>query len=441
MFRNSTRVHCQVAFVAGRCPSLLLAVCLCLFCPANAVHAAVVASGDVSPSNPSSWNFVGSGTIGSSSYGSLTITDGSYARITGCSVGFQSVATGEIIVDGDGSTLEGTGIAFGVNGTGRLRVMAGGDTHYTSYDVGVLIGSTGEVTVDGNGSTLSGTGIDVGRYGTGKLNITGGGNVHVTGCSIGHETFSTGDVTVDGDGSTLSGTGIDVGRYGTGKLNITRGGNAHATHGVIGYESRSRGETIVNGEGSTWSMTAFDVGYHGAGALRIVDGGEVVCGISYLGHYAGSSGDAAVSGADTAWNSRFLNVGYNGPGTLNIHGDGLVRVSYLTIDYDGNGDSFVNMWSGGALALRGNADDSLTDFLGLIKGSDAIRYWDDSISGWADITGATHGEDYTLRYVAEGDLAGYTVLTVTAVPEPTTLVGLLTLALAGILASARRARR
>jgi hypothetical protein len=30
---------------------------------------------------------------------------------------------------------------------------------------------------------------------------------------------------------------------------------------------------------------------------------------------------------------------------------------------------------------------SLIDFLGLIDGTDAIRYWDDFISNWADITG------------------------------------------------------
>ena len=73
------------------------------------------------------------------------------------------------------------------------------------------------------------------------------------------------------------------------------------------------------------------------------------------------------------------------------------------------------------LALLGDADDSLADFLNLISGTDAIRYWDDSISGWADITGATYGVDYTLTHLTTGDLTDYTMLTVTAVPEPATL--------------------
>jgi hypothetical protein len=76
------------------------------------------------------------------------------------------------------------------------------------------------------------------------------------------------------------------------------------------------------------------------------------------------------------------------------------------------------MGTGGMLALAGEADGSLGEFLGLIDGTDAIRYWDESIWGWVDITGATPGDDYTLSYLTEGDLSGYTALTVTT-PVPT----------------------
>ena len=77
------------------------------------------------------------------------------------------------------------------------------------------------------------------------------------------------------------------------------------------------------------------------------------------------------------------------------------------------------MSTGGMLALFGEADGSIEDFLALIDGTGPIRYWNDSISGWANITGATYGSDYTLSYETQGELAGYTVLTV---PEPTTLL-------------------
>lgn len=74
------------------------------------------------------------------------------------------------------------------------------------------------------------------------------------------------------------------------------------------------------------------------------------------------------------------------------------------------------------LALKGEADGSVLDFLDLVEGTDAIGYWDTSLPGSAPITTATEGIDYTLDYLTEGDLDGYTALTVfTPVPKPTTL--------------------
>ncbi len=75
------------------------------------------------------------------------------------------------------------------------------------------------------------------------------------------------------------------------------------------------------------------------------------------------------------------------------------------------------MASGGMLALDGIANVSLANFMDLIDGTDAIRYWDDSILEWADIINATYGDDYMLSYLTGGDLAGYTLLTVYT-PEP-----------------------
>ena len=83
------------------------------------------------------------------------------------------------------------------------------------------------------------------------------------------------------------------------------------------------------------------------------------------------------------------------------------------------------------LALSGETDasNSIDDFLEMVGGTDAIRYWDGL--DWAHISGATKGEDYWLEYRTTGDLAGYTMLTVGLVPEPSTvaliLVGLCTL--------------
>ena len=108
---------------------------------------------------------------------------------------------------------------------------------------------------------------------------------------------------------------------------------------------------------------------------------------------------------------------------LNITGGGFVSVAgTLIIDTDGNGDGFINMVTSGMLALYNDEDTSasLFDFMGFVPGTDAIRYWDYPLGDWEDIANATLDEDYTLSYLTEGDLAGYTMLTVL---EPVLLEG------------------
>ncbi len=97
------------------------------------------------------------------------------------------------------------------------------------------------------------------------------------------------------------------------------------------------------------------------------------------------------------------------------------------------------MSTGGMLALKCNAAGSLGSFLGLVEGTDAIRYWDESVRGWADITGATPGEESAdfnrngfvgiedfsilLAYFSSGVLpAAPTAEFVEATPEPGTRI-------------------
>jgi len=281
------------------------------------------------------------------------------------------------------------------------------------------------VTVSGGGSTwTSSNWLYVGYHGDGTLEIINGGTVVANGHSfIGNR--STGTVTVSGAGSTWASAGsLYVGSRGGGTLYITNGGSvSNDSSGSIGHYSGSTGAVTVSGAGSTWTNSKrLYVGRNGGATLDITNGGIFSNDSSgSIGYYSGSTGAVTVSGADSTWtNSDRLYVGYNGDGTLNIYDGGLVSVAdVLTIDHNGGGDSFITMATGGMLALSGDADDSLGEFLGLIGGTDAIRYWDESAWGWADITGATAGVDYTLNYLAEGELAGYTVLTVsTPIPTP-----------------------
>jgi T5SS/PEP-CTERM-associated repeat protein len=176
---------------------------------------------------------------------------------------------------------------------------------------------------------------------------------------------------------------------------------------------------------TTWnSYTNGTIGKTGSGVLDVTASSDLLSLNGYIGYNSGSTGEVTVAGTGSTWanSSSNLYVGCSGSGTLNITDGGLVSVARpLTIDYNGDDDSFINMATGGMLALNGNADDSLDDFLGLVNGTDAIRYWDDSISDWADIAGATYDDDYTLRYLTEGDLTGYTLLTV-GVLEPSAVI-------------------
>jgi T5SS/PEP-CTERM-associated repeat protein len=180
------------------------------------------------------------------------------------------------------------------------------------------------------------------------------------------------------------------------------------------------GVATVSGSGSQWIVgKGLTVGFEGTGNLNVDAGGVVSSPYSPIGNRTGSSGIASVSGGDSKWTTGILLVGRDGSGQLNITGGGLVSVdTTLTIDYDTNGDSFINMSTGGMLALFGEAEDTLAQFMDLIDGTDAIRYWDEGGNAWANITSATYGDDYTLSYLTTGDLTGYTLLTVTTPAWP-----------------------
>jgi len=225
------------------------------------------------------------------------------------------------------------------------------------------------------------------------------------------EISTTGDVTPDPT-TTTSGDDLYVGNTGDGSLNITNDSDVVNNGGFIGYNFGSTGTVTVDGIGSTWTnSTAIFVGYEGSGALSITNGGAVSSGRNVIGRYFGSTSEVTVDGISSTWTIGSLFVGgwdsASGIGTLNITNGGLVSVGgFLTINDEANDNSFIYMATGGMLAINGDADDSLAEFLGLIDGTDAIRYWDDSIGDWANITGATYGEDYTLSYLTEGDLSG-----------------------------------
>lgn len=232
--------------------------------------------------------------------------------------------------------------------------------------------------------------------------------------------IATGDVEPDNPSNWNGSTSATIGNTDDGTITINGGSNIETGNGYLGCAPDGhnyKGTVTVSGTDTTWNNSAnFYVGNTTRGELNITDGGEVNSGNGYLGNTNNSMGIAYISGSGSAWkNFGNLFVGNYGNGELTITENGLVQVgNTLTIDENGSENSFINMSTGGMLAISGEADGSLTEFLTLVQGTDAIRWWDPSIVDWALLTAATPPTNYTLEYLTNN----YTRLTITSAPLP-----------------------
>lgn len=417
---------------------LMISFSLC----GSTAQADVTATGNVHPNtNPASWTASDNVFIGYSQPGSLTVNGDSDLFSRHSSIGSHSTGAGVATVNGAGSTWTSTyTLVVGSSGDGTLEIANAGAVSNTEGYIGKNSSSTGTVTVSGGDSTWTNSDtLFIGEYGHGTLNISSGGSVSNPYCLLGKEFGATGAVTVSGTGSTWTSTGsVYLGEYGRGSLEITNGGTVSSLYCYAAHYSRHPGSTItipssasvkVSGSGSTWTTSkTLYLGGDGDARLDIDNGGAVSCVDSTIGRHHSSTSAATVRGVGSTWTiTDDLRVGEFGKATLDIYDGGLVSVaSTLTIDDDDDGDAFINMGSGGMLALPGDTAGSLADFRRPIKGSEftsveePIRYWKASAWAWTDLSEATAGVDYTLNYHTEGDLAGYTVLTVITAVEPPT---------------------
>jgi T5SS/PEP-CTERM-associated repeat protein len=238
------------------------------------------------------------------------------------------------------------------------------------------------------------------------------------GAILGNAASAMGEASVTGVGARWDIDGdMIVGRFGDGKLAIQAGGVVSNRHSYVADFDGATGEVVVTGVGSEWAATTIRVGNEGSGFLMVEAAGRVTNVTSTVGY--GGIGKATVTGFGSKWiNSNTLVVGDNGSGTLTIAQGGLVSARFLRIDMAFDGTGFVNMSTGGMLAIRNttSSNDTLSTFLNRVGGTKAIRFWDDAISNWSSITNATYGEDYTLESLTDGELAGYTLMTVGQLP-------------------------
>ena len=357
-----------------------------------ATHPAIAAitwSGNVSPSDPTTWTDSNSITIGVKSLGTLEISDDSDLITAACKIGSYSTATGYVSINGTGSTWTSGGINVGYSGEGSLAITDGASVKSRgSSNIGYYPNSTGTVSVDGSGSTWTNSwDLQVGAIGSGTLLITNGGTVSNDDCYVGFSFSSISAVTVDGANSQWSARGeMVVGYYGNGTLTIANGGTVNNTHTCIGQYSSATGSLIVDGVKSTLNIDrsgslqrdngVLRVGHAGNGTLSITNGGTVnVSGKTYVTNKAdhfgwidfGTDGGTLTTQSISASSSQL-----HGKGTINTNG--IVSTFNLVFDkIHGLKQSFImNDEPGQNITVNIDLDCSYGD-LGVCNGSLTIQ--------------------------------------------------------------------
>ncbi|WP_442481428.1 hypothetical protein [Aeoliella sp. SH292] len=365
--------------------------------------------GDAIVDGPNStWVNSGRLTVADGSSASLHITNSGKVTSSGGMLGDAYGHIGKVVVDGHGSTWQNGGwFEFGASGSADMHVVNGGTI---TSSKGILRKSI--VSIDGNGSSWQNTGTLELEDQNALLRVVAGATVSNGATSV----SSGGRVEVVGPGSTWTNNGnLNVGQSRRGSLSVASGGKVTSSNGVIADLSGSVATAALTGDDSSWvARLLLTVGRTGKATLQVTGRATMDSMDGIIATNAQAVGTVLVDGVGSKWTVRDeLTVGSAGQGSLTISGGGLVSVARaLVIDSNLNGDSFIDMATGAMLAVKGNGDDTLDQFLTLVGGTDAIRYWDVTTSDWASLATATFGVEYTLEYITAGELLGYTLLTV-----------------------------
>jgi T5SS/PEP-CTERM-associated repeat protein len=224
--------------------TLLIAFSLAV--PLSSAHAAITATGTVTPSNPSSWTLSTNAGIGGMSSGTLTV-DGDSDLLSGYAyIGCGTAAgTGLVTVDGSGSTWTNSGyIQLGGSpdyggSQGTLSIKNGGVVNCGRIDMGDGNSAKGVVKVDGIGSALICSGsLTVGNDGSGSISISNGASLR-SGYSIINSILGSGtSVSVNGAGSSwICSNNIILG--GTNPVSLSISGGTVITTGISAYSNYS----------------------------------------------------------------------------------------------------------------------------------------------------------------------------------------------------------
>jgi T5SS/PEP-CTERM-associated repeat protein/autotransporter-associated beta strand protein len=367
----------------------------------------------------------------------FTTSGGARINVTeNVNIGDAAGSAGTVTITGAGTVLDNTPagtadrIRVGFNGTGTLNVTAGGGVNSVRLFVASGTGSTGDMVVDGVGSTVTSLMLRVGNQGTGTLTVRNGGTVNVTGTTFGQFPFIVGNigvgtVTVRDSGAintiwAFVGYGGD-GPTGTGTLTVTGAGSTmtvgNTTNaGFLGVGMTELGTGTLNVQGGglvTVNGDAHGAFFDGRGTFNVTDAGSLfrVTGRLTLGGTTtadpgtatlnvGSGGTVTVTGLASLQNASAINLNAGGVLSLGSLADG-----------PRNGTGVVTLAAGTTL----NLTDGGTTFSGVIGGAGSVNKTGSGVqtlAGANTYTGTTTVSAGTVTLTGSGSFAASPRITV-----------------------------
>ena len=360
-------------------------------------------TGNVSVSGSgSTWTSTNSLTIGGTGHGALNIATGGHVANYFGYIGKLPGSTGAVTVDGAATSWDSNFLYVGYEGSGTLDILAGADVLVGAAGVahsfvGIRNGVSGEVTVDGMGSTWSTTGVltmgydnstggggdatvtiqnnavvtvgeDVHIGSTSQINVSGGGSLDsggdlmIDGGSLTATTnaqvdfvagtFESGTTVTVASGATLTHTGmLDLQSNAT--MQVHSGATYASYFTRVGTTPGPAAQLLIDAPGTrvTSPSCCIDVGYGGAGVMTVTDGARVETPTGAVGSFGpGSIGTLTLSGraANGDRSSWITSVGLNmglsatSEGTIFIQDGGLLDAASLSVGTPGKGTVFVD---------------------------------------------------------------------------------------------------
>ena len=382
--------------------------------------------------------------VGDTRTGNLTITDGGQVNSYHGYIGHEVDSTGNVTIDGTNSTWTNyTELHVGYSGSGILNIKNNG-----------LVDVQGNTWIAYNGGSEGKINFDHGTLTTKSLmaaaqpgQLSGTGTINTNGLVSDVDLVfeSTGDltktITLDsqpGQNITVNlnvnGQGaLGAGYNSQGSMTIRNGLEVVSSEGCIGYRAGSTGEVNVEGFGTKWTNNGnLHIGTEGTGTLTISDGALV----SVAGKLKIDPSDNGGSFINIS-NGGMLAIKINSTWPWNVALGNTNEIAISVLQNDINAVNRVDIFSSIDTAFTTTPQDSsgititliddirpgipisnwyLENFLDHVDGHGKIRGWDQATGDWVPLSSTTT-LNYTVEYQEEGDLAGYTILTVGYLPS------------------------